>query len=533
MLTHLKRSQYLILVIVLACLLRILNFSFPIFTSDEARIAYRGFALSKIGEDELGRRWPLVFNSELDYQLPVTSYVTALGIFLFGKNDFGARILFTGFGLGIVFLIYKISQKFSQNRSFHFFSALVLGFSPSLILLSKIPNDVIILTFLITLLFYLIIEKTNLLLISIVLCISILVTKSAWFIIIPFLVFTAIFYGKKLSKKVKITVFLFSVILIITTVVIYLQIPQSTRSLKENNFSILSSTSIKNGIDKSRGQGINSGWPNFLEIAFFNKTFFPVIGLMNWFSSLQPSIFFGQFDKNGIIGFSQMGALNKVLIFPFLWGIVYLIREGSKKERLLVVYFLILTFPVIFNYPNLDLGLIVTTLPFAALIISFGYIKFNKILSLVIVIGMVLELGFNLLYLNPEKNNSYILRPYWIKEMILDIYSQSKNYRIGVSDDVVNDIISHIEWYTPADVSIGHPNVPFPYKFRQSSFRNIKIIGSDNQLYSCREAEYDKEFISNRDKDEFKDSDIVITKIYRDSLNKKVAYFSERGLCVK
>src|SRR3989344_5903755 len=109
MLENFKKPAYLIFsLLIFVFLLGIINFSFPAFTSDEARIAYRAFALSNYGKDELGRNWPLVFNSQIDYQLPATSYLAALGVFLFGINDFWVRIPFNILGLGIIFLTYKI-----------------------------------------------------------------------------------------------------------------------------------------------------------------------------------------------------------------------------------------------------------------------------------------------------------------------------------------------------------------------------------------------------------------------------------------
>ena len=53
--------------------IRLINISLPFFTADEARIAYRGYVLASLGKDELGRSYPLIFNSKNDYQLPVTS----------------------------------------------------------------------------------------------------------------------------------------------------------------------------------------------------------------------------------------------------------------------------------------------------------------------------------------------------------------------------------------------------------------------------------------------------------------------------
>lgn len=521
------------LIILLAFLIRFFPISFPTFTSDEARIAFRGYTLTATGKDELGRSFPLIFNSLKDYQLPVVSYLVAGGELIFGKSEFGARIPFLAIGTVLVLLTYQIAKFFSKNPYFWLTSAFVVAFSPVLIFLSKIPNEAIVLTFIFALLFYLLINKKNPRLIIFTMIISVLTSKQAWLTLLPFVFFTTIFYQKSDNLKGKLMQIGFSTVVVLLAFTIFLTVPQSKRSMLENNFSIFSDITIKNGIDRLRGQGMESGWPQFIDRLLFNKAHFMTTGFSHWLSNLQPGIYFGQFDKSGNLNFSQMGALNKILIIPFVLGLIYLLRKGKRKERLLIIFFLILTFPAIFIYPDFSQNLIILTLLFAAFIIAFGFMQFNRVLSLLIISAMVLELGLNLLYLAPEKKNTNFLRPHWVEAITQDVYSQSINHQTAISDDIVNDIVSFIEWYNPVDVPSGYPDVPYPYRFRQSNIGSIKIIGSDNEPYSCKEESYEKVFISSRDKDKIKDSGIKTVKTYQDSLNKEVAYLLEKGLCIR
>lgn len=531
-----KENSFKILlsILITASIVRVLNFNFPFFTSDEARIVYRGHTLSTTGRDELGRFLPLLFNSSTDYQLPAVSYITAAGEKIFSKTDLGARIPFIIFGVALIIITYKIARLFSDKKIFWILSATVLLFSPVLIFLSKMPNDLIVLAFLITLLFYLLArDKLNMILVISVIILSLTVSKFAWFIIPPFVLFTLLFYQNNLSRKIKIMLSVFSLATVLVIMGFYLQVPQSRRSLSENNFSLFSSTSIINGINRMRGQGIKSGWPNYAETILFNKSDFLIIGFMHWLSNLQPGNYFGQLDKTGQLNFSQMGAFAKILIIPFVGGLIYVIRKGKEKERLLLIFFLILTFPAIFIYPSYSPGLIILTLPFAALVIAFGFMQFRKTVSSLIILVMILELGLSLSYLSPEKKNANFLRPEWVKELTEDIYYQSISYRTGVSDDIVEDIVNFIEWYNPLETSTVYVNVPYPYKFRQSGVGNIKIIGSDKQLYFCKEITFDKVFISKRDKNKIEDSGIKIIRTYFDGSGQEVSYLLEKGLCIK
>src|SRR3989344_2682579 len=97
----------LLLIIFAAFIIRILNLPFPVFTSDEASVAFRGYTLATTAKDELGRVAPILFNSSEYYQLPAVSYITALGMLVFGKTDFGARAPFILTSVVIVLLIFK------------------------------------------------------------------------------------------------------------------------------------------------------------------------------------------------------------------------------------------------------------------------------------------------------------------------------------------------------------------------------------------------------------------------------------------
>lgn len=534
MLEIFKNPRCLILILFsLALFLRIINPLFPAFTSEEARIAYRAFTLSQTGRDELGRYWPFVFNSLKDYQLPLTSYVTSFGVIIMGKNDFGVRIPFIIVGIGLIFITYKISKVFRKERSFKIFSILTLIFSPLLIFLSRIPNDSIILTFLITLLFYLLTKKNqNIILIILIIILSLLVSKMSFFVLCPFVIYTLYFYNNSFSRKTKIKISLFCFLLTLVLGVYFLRIPQFKRGILENSFPIFSDITIKNGINRLRGQGIETGWPYFFEKFLFNKTHFIFVGFVHWLSNLSPSIYFGQFDKSGLYGFISMGAFSKILSIPFIMGIAYLINRGNKKEKLLFGYFIILTFPAFFIYPAYNFSSIVLTLPFMSLIIAFGLSGINKPLLIPLFLLMIFEIGPSLLYTSTEIKNTNDLRPNWIRAFTQDIYIFSKTQKVAVSEDIVkDDIVPFIEWYNPLSLT-DHHNISFPYKFRQSDLVNIRIISSTNTFSTCGSNDYSKVILSTRDINKIKAESFKIDKVYKDILNNEKGFLLDRGLCI-
>lgn len=530
-----NKNLLLSLILLAALVLRLYPLNFPSFTSDEARIAFRGYTLSENAIDELGRKFPLIFNSLEDYQLPLVSYITAAGLWIFGKSDFGARITFILIGVALVSLTYKISQKFSKDEKMSLFSALLVVFSPTLIFLSRFPNEWIVLTLLFTLLFYLLTSsKVNLIVILIIVILSLATSKIAWFIITPFVVYTLIFFKNYLSKKKKIIFsflcFLFSVLILI----VFLQIPQSSRSLSENNFPIFQDVTIKNGIDRLRGQGIESDWPNVLERLLFNKAHFISVGFFHWMSHLQPSIFFSQFDSRELYGFVSLGAWPKILIVPFLTGLILIIRKNDSKFKLLLGYSLILTFPLLFIYPKY-LPAVTIFLPFFSLVLALGLININKWLRNLIIVVMILEVLMNFIYLSAEIKNTNNLRPFWIKKIVNDGYDLSLKQNVAFSDDITDDIVPFLYWYTSLEIENDFSKIEYPYRFRQTKVSNIKIIGSEDNFYNCGLDKPTSIFVSNRDLNKIQKELKVVTaeKMYKNDLGNDIAYLLPSTICVR
>lgn len=528
----LNNSWLIILLLAAAFLVRLFPIDFPVFTSDEARIAFRGYTLAISGKDELNRPFPLLFDSLDDYQLPAVSYLTAFGAFLFGKSDFGVRIPFILISTIIVLLIYQIAKYFNPKPFFWLISSFIGALSPPLIFLSKTPNETIVLTFILTLIFYLLITNKRLRLTIIAVIAALFVSKFAWFILPPFLFFTVYSFNKKLNRKGKLLVGLST---IITIVVIggFLTVPQASRSLSENNFSIFSDITVKNGLEKLRGQGAESGWPKFVDRILFNKSEYLQVGFLHWLSHFNPAIFFGDFDDSGEMSFSFIGVFAKVLLIPAIFGIFFIIRKGGSRTKLLLFIFLSLTFPGLFIYPSLSLELNVLIIPFVAILIAFGFIGFNKRVTGIILFLMLFETIINIFNFSSEFKNTNTMRPIWIKKIVVEAFNSSKQNFVAISDDLVSDVVPFIEWYTDIDSKNNFSHIKWPYKFRQYNIGNIKVIGSGDNFHSCGKDDKEMVFISKRDLSKIQhEFEVKIAKIYPDSTGEDKAYLLSNSICI-
>lgn len=523
--------RHVLFLLFLAFFLRILNFSFPAFTADEARIAFRGYEISHNGVDELGRKFPYLFNSLDDYQFPVASQLSALGAGIFGKSEFAARLPFIAIGLILVLLTYKVATKISSEKSFPIVSALVVATSPVLIFVSKVPNEPIVAVTLFLLLFYLLNrEKLNLVVILFTMILLIFTAKFSWFILFPFVMYTIFLYENALKLKDKLKLSLISLALVILAFSFFMQIPQGMRSLSENNWSLFSDITTKNGINRIRGQGIESGWPPILEQLLINKLHFLSIGTLHWLSNIQPAVFFSQFSKDGNLDFIGMGAFPKVTIIPALMGSIFLIRQKRSK---LLLYPVIITLPTALIYPQFSPQVVILTLPFIAYIIAFGFLQAKRILGSLIFIFMGLELLINFFFLSPQVKMTNELRPNWIKPIVQDAYRFSNSGQVFISDNLTQDTASFIEWYTSLKPQSSFSDIPYPYKMRQTIFSNVRLVGLSDNFWACDKGKRTRLFLTERDLNKVKNANgDNMVRTYLDNKDKVAVYLLEDVVCL-
>lgn len=525
-------KKIIIVFLVFAFIVRVIPLSFPAFSADEARIAFRAYGLSTTGRDELGRSLPFLFNSLEDYQLPVVSYITAVGVLIFGKTDLGVRLPFILIGTALIFLIYRLSRYFFEEEHHSFYAAVIASLSPGLIFFSKFPNEFIVATFLILLLITQILkEKVSKWRILIIILLMLLTSKMIWFILIPILALS-LFLNHKIQKKDKIILLIIGFIPTMVIFFFYLNIPQGIRSLVENNFLILNDVNVKNGIEKLRSQVV-PGWPSFFDRTLFNKAYLVLIGIFHWFSQISLNKLFTEWDSTGNFGFLKLGAFSKIVIIPFMIGLFILIRE-SRRIKFLFLFIIFITFPLTFLYPAEKIGYILPALPFFALISGLGFKFFNRKLAVILIILLILEFVINLLFLNSTVKNANEYRQSWIKQIVEDANIYSANYNVAFSDNIAQDMVSLIEWYTKFDPAGAYENVPYPYRFRQTKILNYRIIGSEDTFRNCSQDKSTYIFASQRDLDKIQNNiEVSPVNSYKDLLGKDRVYLLPSKICVR
>lgn len=525
-----KAKKALIYILLLAFLVRIFPLSFPPLTAEEARVAFRSYVLITEGKDELGRDLPFLFNSSTDYQLPLTSYVTAIGIKLFGKNELGARILFVVLGTLIVYFVYLNSKKFLALERFNLLAAILTALNPSLIFLSKVPNESIILILLFSILFQLLVtEKTNIFFIGIVILLLIATSKTAWFILFPFICLS-IFVHKKSITKNELFPVVFSLIFLTVSVYIFFLIPQAKRSFMENNFTLFTDQSVLTSINRLRGQGIESGWPGIMEKILFNKFQTIIIGMLNYLGHYSPGIWFGWFDIKGIYSFVLTGLVSKVLVIPFLFGLYLLIKRDLKKLLILFLYFVFFSVPAVFQYPNISHSYLILTVIVFIFISTFGLFSLSNRFQNIFVVLVLIEILFIYAFIDFQITNLNEVRPSWIFHVIKDV--SQRNESLALSDNITSDFASYYKWHTEFKPSDDFKEIIFPYKIG-AGLKNLYIIGSKTRIGECELGYVENVYLSEKEHKKIKENTKKTPDIVFKNNRGKDSVFYYKNLCLQ
>jgi len=109
---------------------------------DETAFGYNAYSINKIGRDEWGIRYPLIFKSFGDYKPPGLVYTIAFLLNFFPLSTFIVRLpsAISGF-LAIIGIFLLVKEFFPQKRFFPLFGAIIFAFSPWSFQLSRLFFD--------------------------------------------------------------------------------------------------------------------------------------------------------------------------------------------------------------------------------------------------------------------------------------------------------------------------------------------------------------------------------------------------------
>lgn len=211
-----KKFFWLILIVFLAFGLRFYHLSVnpPSLSWDEASIGYNAYSIDQTLKDEHGVFLPLQYFAAFgDYKPPVSIYLTAISVKLFGFNTFGIRFPSAFLGVLTVILTYFLCEELRRHfktrltSNFSFLTSFFLAISPWHTLLSRADFEANMVTFFVVLGAFLILKGLEkgwyLPLAAISFVLSLYTFNSARIFVPIFLFITAIFFRENLWKQKK------------------------------------------------------------------------------------------------------------------------------------------------------------------------------------------------------------------------------------------------------------------------------------------------------------------------------------------
>ncbi len=138
-----KYTYLVLFILIFSALIRLVGLgSNPgILNRDEAAIGYNAFLLQQTGKDEWQTSWPLTLQSFGDYKL--IGYPTLVaGLFaIFGYSDFIVRLPSAVAGVGVLYLIYQLIKRFTDDEKVAIFGLFLASVTPVLFFYSRVAFE--------------------------------------------------------------------------------------------------------------------------------------------------------------------------------------------------------------------------------------------------------------------------------------------------------------------------------------------------------------------------------------------------------
>lgn len=382
-----KNKNFLLFIFIalIAFLLRFYQLNkFPTALNwDEISHGYNAYSLIETGKDQWSTSWPIFnFRAYGDYPTTLNMYLSMPFIYLIGLNEWSIRIVSALCGFGLVIVAYFFGQEIFKNQKKSLLLMFLTAISPWAFFPSRgvFQSTVAQLFFSLGILFLIkAINKIKLLPLSIIFISLSTYAYHNTKIVVPILL---LFYFLIFFKEFKSTLFknkkLFLISLLILSV---LMIPQIINTFNKDAQArsrwvfVINPASI-NVIENNRNN--YQGNPLIAKLKYNRVTLFTTTVAKNYLDFLNPKILFFNSTQNFQFNIPGTGILYSVCIPFFYIGLMILIINFFKKDKLsifLTFWFLIGLAPAVVTVGDFPIIRAMTILPLPQIFIAYGFFK--------------------------------------------------------------------------------------------------------------------------------------------------------------
>jgi len=352
----------LFLIVIFAFALRFYQIAdIPSFHGDEVDFANNAWSVLKTGRDQDGNFLPIATTSIGDLRPAVYMYMTVASEFVFGFNEFAARLPSVIFSVLTVVLIYFLADDFFKDKKIAIISSLLLAMSFWHISLSREASEKVVALFFVTLgiwLFYryLNFEKIKYLLLGLIsLSISIQTYYSPRIFLLIFLPVMVLFFWKK--KPLKTNISLLATVVLICLLTVFFTFFYGNSRERINQLSVINNPRSVALMGEQISEDGVAGATKLTRI-FHNKiTAFGLTTIDNYLEYFSPKFLFTEGGFPQRIKIPGIGLVNMIEAPFILVGISLLLKQLFSKWNpeiaLLFIWIVFAFVPAAFTFDEI------------------------------------------------------------------------------------------------------------------------------------------------------------------------------------
>jgi len=329
----------LIFILILAAFLRFYKISQvpPSLNWDEVAIGYNAYSILKTGQDEWGRRFPLLgFESFGEYKLPVFIYATIPGVWLFGLSELGVRFMPALFGVLGVLMTFFLAKELFKNEKLALLAAFILAVDIWHLQITRAAFEAGLAQLLICLSILLLLKskkKWFFLPLSLLFACLSAYTYNSSRIFIPLFFAVVFLLNRKLFLGNKKGMLLGAIVILLFIIPLILNFNKPTVKGRYQLISIQDDPGFVLRINDARGKLMSLGWPTILARFIHNKVSHYIVSFAgNYFSHFTPNFLFihgAEHTQQSLPGFGQF---LYVWVLPMGWGFYVLAKRWQQRD---------------------------------------------------------------------------------------------------------------------------------------------------------------------------------------------------------
>ncbi|HPT65897.1 MAG TPA: glycosyltransferase family 39 protein [Candidatus Woesebacteria bacterium] len=357
---------------------------FPVSLNwDEISHGYNAYSLVKTGRDQWSKSLPIFnFRAYGDYPTTLNMYLSAPLIYFFGLNEWTTRIISALCGFGLVIVSYFLGKELFKNQKGKYLLMLLVAVSPWTFFTSRAVFQSTVAQFFLSLGILFLIKATkkiNFLLPGIFFTSISTYAYHNTKIIVPilFLIYIIIFFKEiKLNFSKKIKTFLIGFLLISVLIIPQIINVFNKDAQARSRWVFAINPVTVNQIEINRNN--YKGNPLIAKLKYNRVTVFSAIVAKNYLGFVNPKMLFFDSTQNFQFNIPKTGVLYSVCLPFFYIGLVVLLINFFKKDKLsifLIFWFLIGLIPAVITIGDFPIIRAMTILPLPQIFIVYGFLR--------------------------------------------------------------------------------------------------------------------------------------------------------------